>query len=260
MDQTFDPNAEKKLRRLSRSFRFYKYAAIVLFLIFTLGGLFVFKDDITAENIRYLIKYLDFNNIDTTSGESSVTFDSVQGSNKASLYKNDLVLSNPNGVDVFDLYSGRIFSDTFVMNRPSLSVSRRSFLVTDLGGKEARLYNSFSCLWKKSFDYPIFCSDASDSGKFVIATSEKNYHSAVYVYDSAYSTVFKWLSADKYVGDVALSDSDDPSVSIAALRADNGDLVCELILFDSGSGEMISSNSLIRRLIVLSILIFLMRS
>ena len=231
MDSVSELNSEKKLRRLSRSFRFYKYAAIVVFVIFVVGGLFVFKDEITSENLRYLIKYLDLSNTDPGTGESTLTFDSSQSLSRGALFKNDLVMVGPNSIDVYDLFNGRIYSDTFIMSRPAFSVSSKHVLVYDIGGKDARLFNSFSSLWSATYDYPIFCADASDSGKFAVATSEKNYHSAVYVYDTAYDRIFKWLSADKYVSDVALSDQDDTSLAIAALRAEKGDFVSELLLF-----------------------------
>ena len=244
MNAQLNPGDEKSFRRLSLVFRFYKYIAVILLLIFFVGGLFVFRDDITAENFRYLVKYLDLHNTDLAFASSRIAFDSGESASvKASLYKNDLVVVGSDSIGVFDFFSGRIFSDTFVMTSPAVDVSGKYILVYDLGGKELRLYNSFSRQWRAAFDYPIFCADASDSGRIAVATSEKNYHSAVLVYDSAHDQIFKWLSADKYVSDVSLSDDSSDRLAVAALRASGGDFLAELLVFSTSSKEPILTGS-----------------
>lgn len=244
MNAHLSPRDEKTFRRLSSAFRFYKYITVILLLLFFVGGLFIFRDDITAENFRYLVKYLDLHDTELSSARSRIDFDSGESASvKAALYKNDLVVVGSDSIGIFDFFSGRIFSDTFVMTSPAVDVSDKYILVYDLGGKELRLYNSFSRQWRTAFDYPLFCADASDSGRVAVATSEKNYHSAVLVFNSAHDQIFKWLSADKYVSDVSLSDDSSDRLAVAALRASSGDFLAELLVFSTASKEPIVSGS-----------------
>jgi hypothetical protein len=105
-------------------------------------------------------------------------------------------------------------------------------MVYDMGGKRLHLYNTFSRLKEYIYEYPIFCADAADGGRYAVATSEKNYHCAVYVYNAAHDRIFRWLSADKYLYDLALADGSD-LLSIATLKAEGGDFVAELHVFSS---------------------------
>lgn len=226
--------SEKSYRSLARSFRYYKFAALALCLMFIVGGLIVFRDEITVENFRYLIRYLDTGSSSLDSTEAVLEFDAGEASgSKAQIYKNDLVLINRNNFEIFDFHHGKIFNDTFSMTNPSLSVSDVHTLVYDMGGKRIRLYNSFSLLKEAVYDYPIICADTGNGGRYGVATSEKNYHCAVYVYNSAHDRVFRWLSADKYLYDLALDDSSD-RLSIATVKAEGGDFVAELHVFSSG--------------------------
>ena len=230
--------SEKDYRKLSRSFGYYKFICLGLCLVFILGGLVVFQDDITVENFRYLIKYMDVSQSDISDRQGHINFDSAESTGSvAGIYRDDLVLLNKNNFEVFDLSGEKVYNDTFTMAEPSLNISQRYVFCYDLGGKNARLYNSFSLLWDQSYEYPIFCGDVNDAGYFTVATSEKNYHSAVYVYNSACQRVFKWLSADKYVSDVALARNNSDKLCVAALRAENGDFISDLLLFSLKDSE-----------------------
>ena len=37
----------------------YKFIALIAFVVFFMAGLVAFKDDITAENLKYLFKYIN---------------------------------------------------------------------------------------------------------------------------------------------------------------------------------------------------------
>lgn len=232
MQEKYSLNDEKGYRKLSKTFRFYKFAALFLCIIFVLGGSVVFKDEISVENLRYLLKYLDLNASDITSQNAQISFDIADASGcTAGLYRNDLVLVDQNNFEVFDFHNGKVYNDTFSMTHPTLNTSSRYAMIYDLGGKQLRLYNSFSLLKEQTYDYPVFCADVNDHGRYAVATSEKNYHCAVYVYNASLQQVFKWLSADKYVSDIALNDDSSELLSIASVRADKGDFVSDLLLF-----------------------------
>ena len=236
-------NSEKDYKTLSRSFHYYKLVALALFLMFVVGGLIVFRNELTLENFRYLVRYLDTGSGSLSSTEARLEFDAGETSGgKAAIFKNDLILVNRNNYEVFDFHQGKIYDDTFSMTQPALSVSSVHTLVYDMGGKRMRLYNSFSLLKEYQFDYPIFCADSDSSGRYAVATSEKNYHCAVYVYNASHNRIFRWLSADKYVYDVALGDGTD-RLAIATLKAEQGDIVAELHVFSSRDGEYASHYS-----------------
>ena len=51
-----DTRSEKKVKK----FRLYKIVAVSVLVLFLLSGFLLFENEITIENLRYMVKYLDF--------------------------------------------------------------------------------------------------------------------------------------------------------------------------------------------------------
>ena len=62
--------SENKVKRV----RLYKFITISFLVAFLLLGLVIFENDITVENLRYLIKYLDFSSSGTYNEETVIHY------------------------------------------------------------------------------------------------------------------------------------------------------------------------------------------
>ena len=58
--------------KISKRFRLYKYISLTVLVVFLLGGLVLFEKDITVENLRYLIKYLDLSSSGSFEEETEI--------------------------------------------------------------------------------------------------------------------------------------------------------------------------------------------
>lgn len=222
--------SEKRVRK----FRLYKFIMISVLVLFLLGGLILFENDITVENLRYLIKYLDFSSSGAFSEESVIYYNEDSG-NCFHVFRGDLALVNSGGVVLYDRRGSAVMTDSYNMTSPTAVCGDKYLAIYDLGGHQVRIYNSFSLLFEKSFDYTVQGVSINSDGAFCVVTSQKNYRSAVFVYDRNFDQIHQWLSADKFAFDAYLSDQD--VLTISAVHAEDGDLICDLIELKVGDKD-----------------------
>ncbi|MBQ9922881.1 MAG: hypothetical protein IJO52_11875 [Clostridia bacterium] len=242
-----DNNSELKQRysEIARFFTYAKFISLILIVLFILFAFYFYRDDITIENFRYMIKYLDFEAPDAAEahGEASIAFDG-EGAVSLALYRNDLAVLGRTEINLYDMAGQNIFSSKYTMSSPTVVCGDKYMLAFDLGGNYLAVFNTFSKIWETSFEYPIVDAAINDRGDFCVVTSEKGYTSAVYVYNRDFEKVYSWMSGDKYVVDVAMSQKHDDKFILSTLRAHNGFFSGEIILLSSDSKEAVASVTL----------------
>lgn len=217
-----DSRSESKAKK----YRLYKLIALTALVAFILSGFVLFENDITMENLRYLVKYLDFS-AGGAFNDGTVIHYNADTENRFYVFRGDLAIINGSGVSLYDRRGSIVMSDSFSMSDPIAVCSDKYLAVYDLGGNVLRLYNSFSLLLEKSFDYPVQSVSMNSDGAFCVVTSARSYHSAVYVYDEDFQEVKNWFSADKFATDACLSDDD--RLLITAVKVVDGSLQTELL-------------------------------
>lgn len=228
-----DTRSEKKVKK----FRLLKFISITVLVLFLIGGFLLFKNDITIENLRYMVKYLDFSSSGAFSEESVIYYNS-DPENDFRVFRGDLALINQSSVTLFDRRGSAVMTDTYNMARPVSVCGEKYLAIYDLGGHNVRIYNSFSLLFEQSFQYPVQSVSINSDGAFCVVTSEKNYRSAVFVYDQTFKETYRWLSAEKIAMSAFLSDRNE--LTISAIQAVAGDLVLELIDLEVGEKNPVS--------------------
>lgn len=187
---------------------FLRYACLLFTVLFVVYGFVMHGDVLTAENFRYMLKFLDLTEEIAEEGTGEVHFDYAED-NIGGFFKGDVVVLGSDGLAVYSWETGiettRLFAESFRMEDPKLVTTSQSIFAYDLGGSEVRMFNSYSQIARLSMDYPIYGFHASESGNFAVITSEKNYRTAVYVYDSYARQIYKRLLSDTYIDQVALS-------------------------------------------------------
>jgi len=200
---TVEQYYEKKARRISH----LRYFCLLLTVLFGVYGFTAHGDVLTAENFRYMLKFLDLTEVDV-SADAEIRYDYAE-SNRGALFKGDLAVLNTDGLTVYSREAGtvgsKLFSEGFRMEDPRLVATTQNIFAYDLGGNEVRMFNSYSQLARLSMDYPIYGFSAVDSGHFAVITAEKNYRSAIYVYDGHARQIYKRLLSNTYIDYIALS-------------------------------------------------------
>ncbi len=233
-NQKTDIPSEKR----EKKFRLYKFLTISLLVLFLLGGAILFENDITVENLRYLIKYFDFSSSGAFSEESVIYYNADSG-NEFYVFRGDLALVNPGGITLFDRRGSAVMTDSFNMSQPTCVLSDKYLAVYDLGGHQVRIYNSFALLYENSFPYTVQSVSINSDGAFSVVTAEKNYRSAVFVFDREFKQVYKWLSSDKYATGATFSDRN--ILTVSTVHSEGGELVSDLIELKLGNNKPVSN-------------------
>lgn len=201
---TVEQYYEKRARRISH----IRYACLLLTVLFGVYGFVVHGQELTTDNFRYMLKFLDLEEAEVTDANTEIRYD-YHESNRGGLYLGDLVVLNTDGLTVYSRDAGtagdKLFTESFRMEDPRLAVTPKYIFAYDLGGNEIRVFNSHSQFARLSMDYPIYGFSASDNGCFAVITAEKNYRTAVYVYDSYARQVYKRLLSNTYMDQISLS-------------------------------------------------------
>ncbi|MBQ9941336.1 MAG: hypothetical protein IJO74_07350 [Clostridia bacterium] len=241
---------KRHYNRIARGFAYAKFLTLISAVIFTLFAFNLYRNDITIENFRYMIKYLDFKSAesDTVTG-TSIVFDS-EASTGMLLYRSDVAVLKKNGLELYDLSGQKIFSSSFTMTSPHAVCGDKYLLVFDVGGTYAAVFNTFSKIWETNFEYPIIDASINDQGDFCILTSKKGYKSALYHYNSNFKMTYAWMSGDKYAVDVSMSSKNRDKFILTAIHANDGFFQSDIILLSTESDNAIASVSLYDELVL----------
>lgn len=223
---TQTPTVEQYYENRARRISHIRYACLLLSVLLIVYGFAVHAEELTAENFRYMLKFLDFTEVDDETEANTVRFDYAAG-NLGGIYKGDVAVLNTDGISLYAWDAERLFSESFRMESPRLAVTPQNLFAYDLGGSEVRVFNSFSQIARLSMAYPIYGFSATDSGAFAVITSEKNYRTAVYVYDAYARQIYKRLLSDTYIDQIALSPNGSEFLALGHY-AQGGDLIAVL--------------------------------
>ena len=217
------PTVNKHYIKLARKTAFVRYLCIILVVLFAIYSLSFHASEISIENFRYMLKFINLGDEAEAPVGNLIAFDGSAG-NRGISFKGDLAVLNENGITITGWDSEIILRDTFSTDHPKVTENGINLFCYDLGGKDLRIYNSYSLISKISYDYPIYWFAASENGGFAVVSSAKGYRSAVYVYDKEYRLLYSKMLSDKYVDFVDISASGKEFIT-ASHYSDNGNLV-----------------------------------
>lgn len=228
-----------------------RYITAVVLIIFVIFAVFSYREDLTIENFRYLMKFVDVKPLTFGADENAqINFDS-DNSTLTGSFKEDLVTVSKTAVKIYDLSSKELLDSPVSLMKPALETGEKYFAVYDIGSGYIGIYNSFSKLWEKNFNYPIFDVSLDMKGNFSLITAEKGYTSVVKVYNDDFENIFNWRSSDKYavVSDI-MTDS-GIYISVGTIRNNtSGDVVSSLVLLSDSSSKPIATLDFQSELIV----------
>jgi len=230
------PDTDPYYQTIAARFRTAKYgtfAALIAFLIFSFTFL---RNDITLENLRYLLKYISFTNTETSITVPKIHYDSGDP-NRLELFVGDLATLTKDGYALYDSRGNQIMSEDLSINEPVLKISSRYALCYDLGGNSFHLLNTFAKLYDGTTEYPITDAAVSDVGSFAVASSTREYRTLVMLYDENFKAISRVLKNDHLM---ALEMKPDGSeVAIMTSAADGGSFYTRIELVAPGASDAI---------------------
>lgn len=223
---------------LSGRFKFAKYLSICFLVAFLLSIILLFRDEITVENLRYLIKDFEMgDSLKLTSGDE-IKYD-ADTQLDLEMYKGDLVVAGSSYFYLCDLQGNKRLYEKSTFSNPIIVSSDKYLLVYGLSEYTYTLYNTFSKLHTESFDYPITGAAVSDKGLYAIVTKTTEYRSVVYLYNSSFERIGA-IYKDKYIMDVSFN-NDSSELLITSLYSKNGNYCTEIVNYAPYSDKPNSS-------------------
>ncbi len=226
-----EPQKEKVLRHedfnaagdvyyanVSATYKIAQRALVVLLVVFILLSVLFNRQEITYDNLFYLIK--DFGSAvgSEENRYETLSYESDARQNFA-LYRGGLVTVSPSKISAFTATGRRTLNSSSVFSSPYVVTSKKYVLIYDTSGKSFSIYNSFARVYNEDLSYPVTDACFAEDGSFAIVTRSADSRSVITVYNKSFQKVSE-LRADYYVFDVQMSKDRD---TLAILSYDMGD-------------------------------------
>ncbi len=219
-----------------------RYLIVTLLIVFVILAVMFYKEDLTVENFRYLLKYVDVKPVTFGSDDNTqINFES-DSATVTGAFKEDLVVLTKTALKIYDLSSEEILSSSHGLTSPALSIGEKYFAVWDTGSKYVAVYNSFSKLWETTMEYPVYDVALDQKGNFCIVTGEKDHTSALKVYNNSFENIFNWRSVDKYSLCADLYTDDVTYMAVGTMKSTaQGDILSELVILSADSDKVLAA-------------------
>ncbi len=211
-----------------------RYAVTLIFVLFVISCVFLFRNDITIENVQYLMKYADFYDNNEIPDAAQISISSDSESHHFMLRDNLAVVSRT-GIGLYEFSGRKLFNYDLPYSNPGVAHDKRNVLVYDITGNEISIFNSFSRVYTQKFPYSVKLGCINESG-FAIVTNEKTYRSGVIVYNSNFEEVLRWMSSERYVTALDLS-YDGKRIVTGAVTTQGGSYNTEITIMSVSTGE-----------------------
>lgn len=229
--------ADEELMKISKRFKRAKLITAAILIIFVAGMLISNKDELSVENIRYLLRYLDAEaNVYSYTTEYKTISYNADPEMTFGIYRGDFVVADSESVSIYATSGSNVLNTTSYMTNPVILPTSGYLMVYDLGGNTYNIYNTFSVIHTESLDYPITGAAYSDSGNYALITKTAEYRSAVFVYDRDYNLVSRVLKdKNKLIMDADLTDDGSMLLVTTAVCTTDGDFNAEIMINEVNS-------------------------
>ncbi len=225
------PKLDEYYSSVSLGYRIAKYISIVLLVVFVIFSFTFLRNDITLENLRYLLKFISFTNTETSITAPKINYASGDP-NRLELFLGDLCTLSPSGYALYDSQGNQIMSEQISYASPVLKTSDGFALCYDLGGSEYTILNTFTLLFEGSSEFPVTDATIANDGSFAIASSSREYRTAITVYNSDFEAVSRVYKNDHLM---SLEYAPDASkIAVMTAGADGGSFYTKIELIVPG--------------------------
>lgn len=221
-------------RKKAAVYRNLRYGIIFMLVLFLFGMLNLYREEITIDNFRYLLRNVNFE-LRTEMGDTgSISFTS-NDKNVFALYKSSLVQLSDSRIAIYDAGGRTSYTGELSYAEPGICASDKFVLAYDHKGGNYSLYTTFSQAHTASTGHPITDADLANNGNFVIASRSKEYFGTVEVYNSSFQLMNK-IQKNKYIAAVDLS-ADGSMLLIASYYVGKSGVETELMTLSIDSDE-----------------------
>ncbi len=230
------PNLGKYYVRAANILKLTRLAVVLLFILFLLSCILVFRNDITLDNVQYLMKYADFYDASLAADDAEISITADSESHMLTIRDNLAVVSR-SGIGLYEFSGHKLFNYGFSYSSPAVVHDNRNILVYDIKGTELSIFNSFSRVYSQEYPYSVKAACINPGG-FAVVTGESSYRSVAIAYNSKFEEIFRWECADRYITSLDLSE-DASKLLCSAVNSTDGIYDTLIVIYDTHSGEIL---------------------
>lgn len=199
----------------SKRYRFAKYLAFALLVAFLAVNLLFFRENITYNNLMYLLRDLDTGGAEITSDFASITYNEESGA-VFDIFKGRLAYSSQEGFRIYNSTGARELDESRYMQNPAVECGNKYAIVYDVGGHAYSIFTTMACVLEGTSDEIVEDACVSNNGSFALLTRSHEAKYLVSVYKENFKLHTKYYK-DKYVVDMAM---DEKGKNLAIVSAD----------------------------------------
>ena len=113
------PTVNSHYLKLARRSALIRYVCIIFVVVFAVYSLSFHASEISMENFRYMLKFINPGDEQETSAGTKLSFDGADG-NRGLIFKGDLAVLNKNGLTITGWDGEIILREAFSSDIPSL--------------------------------------------------------------------------------------------------------------------------------------------
>ena len=219
--------------RAYKTVRFARYVLLVVIVLFIMFSITFYKDEITFDNFRYLMKYVEISPPVVSEDVRNIGFSAVSSTDFA-MIKQQLVVANPKNITSYDMNGRKMLNEDITYKNPKCVSNSTYILIYDLDGYGLSVYNHFSKVFETKLSTPIEYVYLSDNGAFAVITREKSYSGGVVAFNSRFKKVYSFMTRTATVTDVCFDDEKN-LLACATTDVKDGDFYSEIYTFDTSS-------------------------
>ena len=233
IDEETVKNAEYE--KIAGKFRLAKWAVLVLLVLYSIFMVFTFRDRITLENFRYLMRNVDFDIETGISLQNDIIYDADPG-NMFVKYRDYLAIIGKSSLKIYDSSGREAYSEKISLASPAVCTSSKYMLIYDRQGRGYSVYSYFNREFDEEMSYPVCAAAMSDSGIYAVASVSSDYEGVVYIYNEKFKLINR-VFKNRAVSSLAVTD-DGSEVLICAYGAESsGNVSAEITALPTATKE-----------------------
>ena len=229
--------------KISNRFKWAKYIAAVLTVVFLLLMISAFRKDITVENFRYFLRDMDTGSTKYTNIYETIYYDAV-GETDFAMFRDYLAVVRPGDTLLYSTEGKTVLSVTNDYTAPHVLSAHSYFLVYDFGQttQQFSVINAFSKLYDGKTSAPISGAAISENGLFAFVLKNDDYRGIVEIYDSDFDVISR-VYTDRFITHIAFSE-DGSRLLIVSVSDSGGNWNSEVSVVDPYHEESVFTESL----------------
>ena len=120
--------------KIAKRFRVLTYLLLAGMIVFIIAMFSVNRDEITVENLRYFLRYIDTRQAEKSATTDTIVYGDTESIVRFGVYRNGLAVIGHDRVQIFDLTGEEILDINQSNAAPQLLTSDEYMLIYNIGG------------------------------------------------------------------------------------------------------------------------------